>query len=208
MGHMPIEQAALEAAGQASVIATAAPSPDPIDPTKIISTREGHPGVVAQRFSDRIEQLLQPFTLDLDQWAEALFDVREFPESDPDDQAAALLASILLAETSAEALAAMEMNRAKEMCGGEPGGHSPLLIITGARPLRSTFEDGPSCYLIIDAVIKADGRRIRVTTGAKAVQAVILAHIARGWLPFEAMFEIRRVATRRGFYPLNLVAGG
>lgn len=208
MSHMPIEQAALDAAAQQPQAGYQPAGGDPLDPGKILSTRDGHPGLVAVRFSDRIDQLLKPFTLDLDEWAEALFEVREFPEQDPDDQTNALLAAILLADTSEEALAAMQLDRAKDLCGDEPGGHSPLLVIYGARPIRSEFEEGPSCYLIVDAVVKADGKRVRFTTGAKAVQAVILAHMGRGWMPFEAILEIRRQKTRRGYYPLNMVAGG
>lgn len=206
--HMPIEQAALDAAA-----AAAQADADELDQahdalagTLVRSTAGG--AQVATRFSDRIEQLLKPYTLDLDEWAEALFDVREFPESDPDEQSTTLLASILLAESSEEALAAMQLDRAKLLAGDEPGGHSPLLTIHGARPIRSEYEEGPSCYIIVDYTRKVDGKRGRFTTGARAVQAVILAHIGRGWMPFDAILEIRSQKTRRGYYPLNLVAGG
>jgi hypothetical protein len=165
-------------------------------------------GTVAVRFSEEIERLLNPYTMTAIEWAQTLFGQRDFPDQDPDETTNAMLASILLAETSEAALAAMELDRAKELCGDEPGGHSPLLRIYGARPMRSEFEDGAACYVIVDALIIAQNRRIKFTTGARAVQAVILAHIGNGWMPFEAMLEIRGQKTRRGFYPLNLVAGG
>lgn len=207
-GHMPIEQAALDAAAaQAEADAAELDRAHDILAGQIVpappTTAE-----VAVRFSDRIDALLKPWTLDLDEWAEALFDVREFPESDPDEQSMALLASILLADSSEEVLAAMQLDRAKIMAGDEPGGHSPLLTIHGARPIRSDYEEGPSCYIIVDYTRKVDGKRGRFTTGSRAVQAAILAHIGRGWMPFDAVLEIRREKTRRGYYPLNLSSGG
>lgn len=208
MGHPPIEAAALAATGQVEpgTPAELVPAGDELAGTIATATAAG--GQVAARFSDRIEALLKPWQLNLDEWAEALFDVREFPDADPDEQSTALLASILLAQSSEEALAAMQLDRAKELCGGEPGGHSPLLVIHGARPIKSEYDEGPSCYVIVDYTRKADGKRGRFTTGAKAVQAVILAHVGRGWMPFECILEIRGQKTRRGYYPLNMVAGG
>lgn len=163
---------------------------------------------LALRFNEEIERLLTPYTMTAIEWAQTLFNQRDFPDQDPDDVTNAMLASILMSGSSEEALSAMKLDRAKEMCGDEPGGHSPLLIIHGARPMKSDFEEGPPCYAIVDCTVKATGERVRFTTGARAVQAVILAHIGNGWLPFEALLEIRSQRTRRGFYPLNLVAGG
>jgi hypothetical protein len=205
---MPIEEAALAAARANAGGTDRQLLADPMTPGSIVTARQAHEGVVVARLSDRIDALLQPFTLNIDEWAEALFSVSEFPESDPDDATNAMLAAILMAETSEEVLASMELNRAKEMCGDEPGGHSPLLTIYGARPVKSEYEDGANCYIIVDARYKVDGRSARFTTGARAVQAAILAHVVRGWLPFDAMLEIRRERTRKGYYPLNLVAGG
>jgi hypothetical protein len=205
---MPIEEAALAAAranagGTDRQLLTDGP---PLSGAVVPAPQAG--GTLAVTFSARIDQLLQPFTLNIDEWAEALFKAAEFPETDPDDATNAMLAAILMAETSEEVLASMELNRAKEMCGDEPGGHSPLLTIYGARPVKSEYEDGANCYIIVDARYKVDGKSARFTTGARAVQAAILAHVVRGWLPFDAMLEIRRERTRKGYYPLNLVAGG
>lgn len=166
------------------------------------------PGQLTQSIQNLAADLLQPYTIDLRQWVEALFAVTEFEEADPDTTSMAMLAQILGAQSSEEALSSLELSRAKEMCGDEPGGHSPLLIIHGARPMRSEYEEGANCYVIVDATIKHNGERARFTTGAKAVQAVILAHMANNWMPFEAILTIRREKTRRGFYPLGLEAGG
>jgi len=206
--ELPIEAAAAAAVDHSPAVGGPAASADPHDQSKMILPTEAHPGVVAVRFSDRIDALLRPFTLNLDEWAEALFNVGDFPDQDPDDATLAMLASILMAGSSEEVLVSMDLDRARALCGNEPGGHSALLIIRGARPVKSDFEEGPNCYVIVDAAVKADGKPCRFTTGARAVQAAILAHAANNWLPFEARLEIRRERTRRGFYPLNLVAGG
>jgi hypothetical protein len=151
--------------------------------------------------------LLDPFTVDLRTWVRALVGVGEMPETDANTAIAGILASILTAETSEQALSALELDRAKEMCGNEPGGKSPVLLISGARPLKSTYEEGAACYALVTATVLESGETIRFTTGAVAVQAAILKHIAEGWMPFKARLEIARKPTERGYYPLNLIAG-
>ncbi len=162
---------------------------------------------VAVPFSDSIEQLLAPHTVDLVTWVTSLVSGAEYPETDADEVGVGILATILTAKSSEEALSALNLERAKAMCGNKPGGHSPVLEITGARALKSTFQEGAPCYAIVDAIVCAKGERIRFTTGARAVQAVIIAHIGNGWMPFRAQLEIREQPTERGFHPLNLTLG-
>lgn len=154
-----------------------------------------------------LEQLLAPHTVSPRDWIITLMTNEEMPEADADEQTLGMLASILLAGSSDEALSALDLARARDLCGGEPGGRSPVLEITGARALRSTYEDGATCYAIIEAWRMDDGSHCRFTTGARAVQMVVAKHLYEGWVPFRAALEIRRQATRRGFYPLNLVGG-
>jgi len=156
----------------------------------------------------RLEELLKPATLDYATWLEALLTNDRLEEQDPDEVGIGVLASILLAESKEQALSALDLKRAKELAGGEPGGHSPLLVITGARGMVSSYEEGAPCYAIVQAVVKATGERIQFTTGAKGVQALILKMIGEGWMPFEGILTIRRHPTRRGYYPLGMEAGG
>jgi hypothetical protein len=155
-----------------------------------------------------LEMLLAPATLDYTSWLRSLLNDERLEEVDADEVGIGILASILLAETSEQALAALDLKRAKALCGGEPGGHSPLLVITGARGMVSSYEEGAPAYAIVSAIVKSTGERIQFTTGARAVQAVILKHIGEGWMPFEGVLTIRRHPTRRGYYPINLEAGG
>ena len=162
---------------------------------------------VAVPFSDKIEALLAPHTVDLMTWVTSLVSGAEYPETDADEVGVGILASILTAKSSEEALSALGLERAKGLCGNKPGGHSPVLEITGARALKSTFQEGAPCYAIVDAIVCANGDRVRFTTGARAVQAVIIAHMGNGWMPFRAQLEIREQPTERGFHPLNLTMG-
>lgn len=154
-----------------------------------------------------IDTLLAPHTIDMRTWLAGLLSNDDFPEQDPDEMALGMIAQILLAPTSEATLSAFDLDRAKEMCGNEPGGRSPVLEITGARPMKSEYEEGAACYVIVSAVRLVDGELVQFTTGSRAVQAVIFKHMHEGWMPFRAMLEIRKERTRRGFYPINLVAG-
>jgi hypothetical protein len=173
-----------------------------------IAEDQATPGTALAVLDPReLEALLEPYTIDVRTWVRALVGVGDMPETDANASIAGILAGILTAETSEQALAALELDRAKQMCGDEPGGKSPVLLITGARALKSAFEEGAACYALISAVVVESGETIRFTTGAYAVQAVVLKHIAEGWMPFKARLEISRKATQRGFYPLNLIQG-
>lgn len=163
---------------------------------------------VALPFGATVAALLDHHTISIEQWVTALVTDAEFEETDTEEATIGILAQILTARTSEEALASLELERAKAMCGGEPGGHSALLEIRGARPMKSAYDEGAPCFCIVDAIYVHNGEPVRFTTGAKAVQAAIIAHIGNGWMPFRALLEIRSKPTARGFYPLNLVAGG
>jgi hypothetical protein len=198
------EAAAAHDEAQAGVIVPAQTFP----PDRGQASRVGLVPTLGTLSPERLEQLLAPATMDYSTWLEALLTDERLEDSDPDEAGIGILAAILLAETSEQALAALNLKRAKELCGGEPGGHSPLLEIRGARGMVSSFEEGAPAYAIVQAVIVSTGERIQFTTGARAVQAVILKHIGEGWLPFRAILTIRLHPTRRGFHPLNLEAGG
>jgi hypothetical protein len=169
----------------------------------------GTPGTaLATRITDQeIEAFLAPVTLTPVDWIRVLMNVQDMPEYDPDEMALGMLAQILMADTPADVLGALDLDRAKDMCGGEPGGKSNILEIQGARALKSDYEEGAACYCIVTAFDTAAGNRIQFTTGAKAVQMVIAKMAYEGWLPFKGRLEIRREKTKRGFYPINLIAG-
>jgi hypothetical protein len=155
-----------------------------------------------------LEELVGARTVPVREWAASLVQDTEFPDDDPDEMALGILAGILLAGSSEEALAVTNLQRAKELCGNIPGGHSPLLEITAAMPFKSTYEQGAPCYAMVSATVVSTGEKFKFTTGARAVQAVIIAHLVHGWMPFRCLITMRATPTQRGYYPLNLEAGG
>jgi hypothetical protein len=169
----------------------------------------GHPGGQLATVDDNaIAALFDQPALDIVGWARALAQNAAYDDDGDASPELDMVIAILSASSSAEAMAVTNVRTAEDLIGTEPGGHSPLLQITGARPLKSTFKEGPPCFCIVDATIKATGEAIKLSTGGRTVQAVILAHVNRGWLPFEAILTRRLKPTRAGFYPLNLEAGG
>ncbi len=208
-GNNPIEAAARDALAAERATPMPAPAPETESGPRRPPDGRTRPGTaVAVLTDEELAEILQPHALDLRGWVTALMTDSDFEEDTEVDPAYAMMASILSAETSEEVFAAMDVKKAKEMCGGEPGGHSPRLLITDARPLQSTFQEGPSCFVIVSATYKADGTKVKFTTGARAVQAAIIKHMHAGWMPIDCVMTIRKTPTRAGFYPLNLEAGG
>lgn len=182
----------------------------PIEPTATTppAVPAARPGtMLATIDAGQLEALLAPHTVDMMTWLRGILTPDEFPDQDADAVVIGMLAAIIQATSSEDALMALQLDRAKEMCGNEPGGKSPVMDITGARPMKSTVEGGAGCYAIFDAIRLEDGVKIRFTTGSKAVQTVVWKHVAEGWMPLRCRLEIRRERTQAGFYPLNLVAG-
>ena len=187
----PLERAAREAVTQPAPAAGAEPGTE----LALMSTAE-------------LEAIVGTRTVPVREWAESLVTDTDFPDDDPDEMALGILAGILLAQSSEEALAVTNLQRAKELCGNMPGGHSPLLEITAAMPFKSTYEQGAPCYAMVSATVVSTGEKFKFTTGARAVQAVIIAHLVHGWMPFRCLITMRATPTQRGYYPLNLEAGG
>lgn len=155
-----------------------------------------------------LDRMLQPYQVDFRAWLTTLLTDTEYPEQSSEESALGMLAQILTAGDVDEMFAAMQMERAKDLCGNEPGGHSFVMDITGARPMKSTFEEGPGTFVICSAIEVASGRKFQFTTGARAVQASVAMAMHKGWMPLRCVLVIRSRATARGYYPLNLEAGG
>jgi hypothetical protein len=165
-------------------------------------------GQLARVSDDAIAALFDQRPLDVIGWAKALAQDAQFEDDGDNSPELDMVIAILTAQTSEEAFAVTNVKHAEDLVGDQPGGHGPLMTITGARPLKSTFAEGPACFCIIDATIKASGEAIKLTCGGRSVQALVLTHVNRGWLPFDAILTRRLKPTRNGFYPLNLEAGG
>lgn len=157
--------------------------------------------------SAEIDAITAAYVVDERTWLRGIMSPDEFPESDPEAMALGMLAQILMATTSEDALRSFNLDRARTLCGDVPGGKSPVLEFTGARPMKSDYADGSACYVIASAIRLSDGEKISFTTGSRAVQTVLWKHVHEGWMPFKGMLEIRKERTKAGYYPLNLVQG-
>lgn len=176
-------------------------------PGETVPAQSAVAGELAVPTADQILALLGDTVLPVIPWAQALAEQSEFEETDEEDPSLAVVKSIMLADSSDEVFAAMNVLSVKELVGEEPGGRSNVFTIQGATPLKSTYEEGASCFAVIRAFDKAEGVPVTLSCGGRAVQAALLAHIVRGWLPVDVVFTRRRKATRRGFYPLNMERG-
>lgn len=152
-------------------------------------------------------QMLGVHTIPVRQWAAALMEQDAYEEDDQEDAGLSIVRAILLASTSEEIFAAMNTLSVKELLGEDPGSRSQVFEIHSASPLKSTYEEGPSCFAVIRAYDLAEKRWVTMSCGARAVQAAILAHMIRGLLPMRAVFVKRRKPTRKGYYPVNLESG-
>jgi hypothetical protein len=155
-----------------------------------------------------IAGILRPHAIPYRDWAAALLNDDEFEEGDDGGGVVSIIAAILTAETSEQALAATDMQNAVSLIGEEPGARSGWLEIYDGIPLKTTYEKGAPCFAVISYVDLETGTRRQFSCGARAVQGVLLKHMWQGWLPFRCVLTRRRKPTRSGFYPLNLEAGG
>lgn len=156
---------------------------------------------------DQILAVLGTRQVDYTAWAKALITGDPLEEDATDDAGLSIVRAILLAETSGQALAAVNMVTTDELIGTEPGARSNVLEIYSARPLASTYEDGAGSFCVIDARDLAEGRDLTFSCGALAVQTVLLACQMNGWMPLKCRLTRRAKPTRRGYYPLNLEGG-
>lgn len=185
--------------GDAAAADTAAPRGDVFTPA---------PGrELAVLTPAEVTDLLGAHRLPVKAWLAALAEQEAFEETDAEDASLSILRAIMTAETPAAAFAAMQALSVKDLLGDEPGARTNVYELRGATPLASTFEDGPSCFAVIDAFDLAEQVPVTLTCGGRAVQAFCLAAEVRGWLPVKVVFTRRRKPTRKGYYPVNIEAG-
>lgn len=78
------------------------------------------------------------------------------------------------------------------------------LTISNPRKAKSKLAGGLGWFLIVDAVVKATGEQVTLTTSATAIMGQILVAAARGWLPMDFTPLEKEEPTENGFYPQHL----
>lgn len=154
-----------------------------------------------------LDQILGSRQIPVKQWIAALVAEEQFEETDQEDRALGMIRSILLAESSEAVFAAMNVVSVKDLIGPDPGAQSNVFEIHGAQPLKSSYDEGPSAFALIHAYDLAEQVPVTLSTGARSVQAAVIAHMIRGWMPFKARFTRKKRPTEAGYYPLNLERG-
>lgn len=82
------------------------------------------------------------------------------------------------------------------------------LIIRGLRWMKSSFDEGPSVYVIIEAVARDTGELLTVSCGALGVMAKLYRATSQGWALPPVIIHKATKATANGYYPLDLIAAG
>lgn len=77
------------------------------------------------------------------------------------------------------------------------------MVITGVDFLRSDYGEGDGIYAIITADVQ--GKRTKVSCGARTPMMQLLIAREKGWLPLTLKFQRSLKATEAGFYPTNLI---
>lgn len=124
---------------------------------------------------------------------------REIEYQDPDAINRAITEHILGATTIDEILAPVGTTSAEDVAGMK-------LSIRGVRFNRSSFEDGPGVYCLIDATATDSGEAYTIACGARNVMAKLYrAHQLGVEIP-PVMIVKSKTATSNGYFPLDLVA--
>lgn len=88
---------------------------------------------------------------------------------------------------------------------GQPVGADELeqvpLEVNGVRWMKSTFEEGPGVYAVIDAVRGDNNEPVKVTTGSTNVMTQLLKLQTMGALPQRVKIVKSARPTQSGYYP-------
>lgn len=129
----------------------------------------------------------------------AIRDGVALPEvEEPEEVAKAIVSRILSAPDVESVFATFEATPGKELLG------VPLLI-RGVRWQRSSFEQGPVLYALLDAVRGDTGEGVTVTTSGRSVMAALYRFGELGAYPVKAKLEEARNPTPEGYKPLRLL---
>lgn len=118
---------------------------------------------------------------------------------DPEDVSDAIVARILASPDAGTLFAESETIAARDILGVP-------LNVKSVRWMQSDFEEGNGIYVVLDATVREDGKNAVVTCGARSVMAQLFVAQKEGWLPADLEFRQSARPTKRGYFPLSLVA--
>lgn len=118
----------------------------------------------------------------------------DLPESNALQSQAGIVARILAADDSAGVLDMGEPTKAEDLEQVE-------LTVSGVRWMRSTFEEGPGVYAVIDALRGDSGDSVKVTCGGVNVMTQLLRLQTMHAFPQKVKIVKATRPTKSGYYP-------
>jgi len=167
--------------------------------TKALATTKRAPTKAAPAVIEEGEYVISGVP-SLAQVKEVLESGSKFYLDDTSSDTGSFLASTLAADTPEGLFAESELLSTKDHLG-------EVFVIEGIDAVRPSDYDEPGglgVYLVVSA-IDSDGELVKLSVGSKDAFAKIVALSEMGSLPWRVSFEKAEKATKRGFFPINLV---
>ena len=124
----------------------------------------------------------------------AITGAEDMPEATAQQSQAGIVARILAASTLDAILDQGEPLKAEELA-------EVPLEVTGVRWMRSTYEEGPNVYAVMDAVRADNEERMKVTCGGVNVMTQLLKLQVGQLFPVRVKIVKATRPTKSGFYP-------
>lgn len=128
---------------------------------------------------------------------QAIVGGESLPESTAEQSQAGIVARILAADSPEAALDMGEPVKAEEL-------EQVVLNVTGVRWMRSTFEEGPGVYAVIDAEREDTNEAIKATCGSVNVMTQLLKLQTMAAFPQRVKIVKSQKPTKSGYYPFWL----
>jgi hypothetical protein len=128
---------------------------------------------------------------------QAIVGGESLPESTAEQSQAGIVARILAADSPEAALDMGEPVKAEEL-------EQVVLNVSGVRWMRSTFEEGPGVYAVIDAVREDTEEAIKATCGSVNVMTQLLKLQTMAAFPQRVKIVKSQKPTQSGYYPFWL----
>lgn len=128
---------------------------------------------------------------------QAIVGGESLPETNAQQSQAGIVARILGAEGADKVLDMGEPTKAEEL-------EQVPLLVNGVSWQRSTFEEGPGVYAVIDAVREDQNEPLKVTCGSVNVMTQLLKLQTMGAFPQKVKIVKSSKPTASGYYPFWL----
>lgn len=128
---------------------------------------------------------------------QAIVGGESLPESTAEQSQAGIVARILGADTPEATLDMGEPVKAEDL-------EQVTLNVSGVRWMRSTFDEGPGVYAVIDAVREDTGEAIKATCGSVNVMTQLLKLQTMQAFPQRVKIVKSQRPTQSGYYPFWL----